>query len=121
MKNQRGSLLIDILIGCLILSVALLSIGFAFQHSIRASSYVENYNGALRIAQQAAEALRVNDGTNSFTINIPDKITTGNMTYTVNVSTPAPVAGNANLLAVNITVSWGANNMTITNYYYLKP
>lgn len=121
MKNQRGFLLIDILIGCLILSIALLSVGFAFQHSVRASSYVKNYNGALRVAQQVAESLRINDGADSFIIDIPDKIKDGDMTYTVSVSTPAAVSGNASLLSVNITVTWETNNMTITNYYYLKP
>lgn len=121
MKDQRGFLLIDVLLGCLLLTIALLSIGFAFQHSVKASAYVENYNGALRVARQVAEALRTNDGAQSFTAGIPDKVKEGNMLYAVKVSPPDSVAGNENLVAVTITVSWGTDNLTITNYYYLRP
>jgi Tfp pilus assembly protein PilV len=133
LNNQKGWLLIDVMVGMVILSVALLAIGAAYQNAVLSASFAKNESTALRIAQQVAEQLKKNDGAESFdegTLTINTKDVSGNsfsvpvdkITYQITL-TPHLVSGYTNLEAVDISVSWPSNKpkyspVKLTGYYY---
>lgn len=61
-KNQAGFALIDVILGIAILTVALVSIAFAWRQSTITTISARNYNQATYYAQQALEQLKINDG-----------------------------------------------------------
>lgn len=61
-KNQAGFALIDVILGIAILSVALVSIAFAWRQSTVTTISARNYNQATYYAQQALEQLKIYDG-----------------------------------------------------------
>ena len=61
-NKRNGFALIDIILGIAILSVALVSIAFAWRQSTVTTISARNYNQATYYAQQALEQLKIYDG-----------------------------------------------------------
>lgn len=149
-SRQSGFALIEILIGVVIISVALMGIAFAWRQSTVTTVSTRNYNQATYYAQLALELLKVNDGQTGipdsawnqptfpqgFTTNripangiIPAAGTMPQFTVsTVLLTTADAPAASVTLKPVRATVTWqetggsGAvtRSVAIVSYYYLK-
>ena len=142
--NRRGLGLVDVLIGIMIISVALVGFALTFRHSTISTITDRNYNQATYYAQQAIEQLKVNDGqeatavTWAYTWQVTATGTLPAFTImTAQITNAADLPAEytalsadikAKLIPVLATVTWqesgGAGPITRTvkviSYYYLK-
>ena len=106
--NQKGWLLVDVLIATALISVALVSIVNAYGYLPKVSNYNQRYNEALMIAKTEMETLRLKDNTSASSFSLPaDKTVTSNnnanFTYSVSFTTINPTT---TLRPIRISVSW---------------
>ncbi|VBB09177.1 Hypothetical protein LUCI_4463 [Lucifera butyrica] len=129
-KSQKGFLLIDVLIGMLILTIALVSLAYAYTQSVRTSMGSRNYNQAVYLAQKTLEGLKTQDGSNAFSLPASiAPITSNGVQYTISLSENGGSMSeplDANVIPVQVTVKWSEPSSTvqrsvsIENYYYYK-
>ena len=106
--NQKGWLLVDVLIATALISVALVSIVNAYGYLPKVSNYNQRYNEALMLAKTEMETLRLKDNTSASSFSLPaDKTVTSNnnanFTYSVSFTTINPTT---TLRPIRISVSW---------------
>ncbi|GMB00506.1 hypothetical protein [Pelosinus sp. IPA-1] len=124
LRNQKGWILVDSLIGMIFLGVALISILGAFTQFVSTTSTTRNNNNAVRIAQQISEELKVNDGSKSAPFDLTKSPTYQNsptingIKYKVEIVTSGFVDTNTRLQPVKITVSGGSSSVSLVRYYY---
>ena len=106
--NQKGWLLVDVLIATALISIALVSIVNAYGYLPKVSNYNQRYNEALMLAKTEMETLRLKDNTSASSFSLPaDKTVTSNnnanFTYSVSFTTINPTT---TLRPIRISVSW---------------
>lgn len=135
LKNQKGWMLFDALVAIVFLAVALLSLQYAYNYSMKAAVSARNYNTAISLAQQVAEEFRKNDGiatAATFDValpvdTIPNPQTIKGVEFTVETKQEEVSITDHNIVAYRITVKWDetvGNSTTpkklyIINYYTL--
>lgn len=126
LRNQKGWILVDSLIGMILLSVALLAILGTFTQYVSTTSTTRNNNNAVRIAQQISEELKVNDGSKSTPFDLTKSPTYQNpptingIKYKVDIVTNGFADTNTRLLPAKITVSGGSSSVSLVRYYYFN-
>lgn len=131
--NDRGSLLIGVLIAIVILSVALLSISSLFIQSTKATSSSSHYTTAANLAQKQLELLKNKPTSYWNSLDLAKNIawqdtsidpTKMQPSYTI-VTTPSQCTelNATNLVTVQVTVSWverGQNLQVIQTTFFSK-
>ena len=124
LKNQKGFIFIDALVGMVIFTVALMALAVAYRQVTITTMTARNYNNAVYLAQAAVEELKKNDGQTIFDNTlINPKIIINNLEFTI---IPTILSSSTTLLRkVEVSVSWSNNTnsppVTLVSYYYLKP
>lgn len=135
-RDRRGWVFIDALIGMVIVALALTALAMAYFQATSASSSANNNLRAVYIAQAQLEALKRFDrqdfATNPVTLSAPQQVTMPNypLPFTVQVdqlTVPAVAGLSPRLIPVRVTVTWQERNgvtgqVQMTGYYYqLEP
>lgn len=120
-KNERGWILIDALIGVIIVAIALTALAVAYRQATVVTVSSTNQVRALNIAQDTIEGLKRFDRQPAITL--PARTTVGQFTVDVVRLTVPQVNYLPRLAPVEVTVTWteagGANGtVRITGYYY---
>jgi Tfp pilus assembly protein PilV len=132
-KNQRGWILIDSLIGLVILSIAITALSVTFTQAIKGILTSDNRTKAAYLANEQLTQLKVHDGQqqdrNSIvwrTTNTLPAEQNHNTVFTVTTAVLDNARIPANLhidvIPVEAVVNWveptGANQLQIVTYYY---
>lgn len=132
LRNQKGWVLIDALVGIIVLSVALTAMAMALSQSIRGTLAVSNRTTAAYLAQQQLSKLGTYD--NSGLDRTSSQWSVARTTYTdpnsktqfsyqINVLSfdEMPVDLDANVIPVKITIDWnessGSKTLQVIKYY----
>lgn len=134
LRDRRGWVLIDALIGMVIVALALTALAMAYRQTAVVSTSATNYVRAVYIAQEVLDELKpLVDGTPSAALpDIPahPDVQVENVTYQIQYSPPAATTDRLgqsilNLYTIRATVSWveGGRQMqvAVSSYYYLSP
>ena len=131
LRDRRGWVLIDALIGMVIVALALTALAMAYRQTAVVSMGATNYMRAVYIAQDALDNLKGQVDNTAALPNPPSyQVTQGNVTYNVTYSFPAATtdrlgAAITNLYSYTVTVRWTENGQTVqttvSSYYYLTP
>jgi hypothetical protein len=126
LRDQRGWLLVDSVIGMLFLTIAIFAIGLAFMQITKLTTKYSNYNQAVFLAEGALEKLKIQDNEASIEIPLPYKIISSNkVSYDINVHKKTINGLDSNIVPLEVFVTWSESNTTsttisIVNYYYTK-
>lgn len=135
--GNRGFILVDILIGITIITIALVALATAYRQSTVAMIDIRHRTEALAIVGQQLDSYKHFDGVQSTTTPVYYAGTYGVETpitgtpYSITVMQGTPVQNSVNTKAytvpVTVRVSWteaqgGARNLQVTEYlYYYTP
>lgn len=126
LRDQRGWLLVDSVIGMLFLTIAIFAIGLAFMQITKLTTKYSNYNQAVFLAEGALEKLKIQDNEASIEIPLPYKIISSNkVSYDIDVHKKTINGLDSNIVPLEVFVTWSESNTTsttisIVNYYYTK-
>lgn len=135
-RHKRGFLMVDIIVGIFIISVALVALGAAYRQSTLAMVKIRNRAEALAVAQQKMEYLKRYDGTplsvaipssefNAATVTGPAGI--AQFTVQAQQVTVTSVSSLTNIVPIQVTVTWneiqgnsssGQQSIRIMEYIY---
>ncbi len=128
-RQQKGFLMIEVMIAIIIISVALIAVTGMFIQSTRANSSGLEISTATALAQKQMEMLKSWSAANWTALTpLPQVIawqdaaepamplTRNNIAYTV-VTTAAASAQDANLVQVTVSVTWLGQNLSMVSLF----
>jgi type II secretory pathway pseudopilin PulG len=128
LRNNRGWIMLDSLIGVIILSIALVALAGTYIMASKSNTSSKNYGQALAFAQQYTEDYKRVNNTNFTTVDpntaFPDQTVTSatGVTFTAKSKILTVAALPSAIVPVQIAVSWtepsGNKQISVVNYYY---
>ena len=123
-SNQRGYLLIEVIVATLIITVAVFAAAGLFSQSLTAINDTRQYTVATSLAQKQLEILKSWKTDQWNTLSVPAQIPwqDGDDPYPFTVSTQIVLCPEdpANFWQATVTVTWNANSSLNMSAYYPK-
>lgn len=96
--NQRGFLMVEVLVACVIITVALLAVGGMYMQSLRAAIEAEQYTVAATLAQDRLEKVKAGQE-----VTNPQTMPVNGIAYSISSASEPTAQTNLNLLTATIT------------------
>ena len=130
-NNQKGFLLLDVVLAMLIITIALVAVAGMYSKSLQASSKASNYTIATNIAQQRMEEIKNDIGDRRYSIRDWSRVTypvtiiitnteipNSTIETMASLYTPSDLA--CKIIVITVTIHWndniGSNSITMTTY-----
>lgn len=125
-KNQRGWVLVDCLVGIIIITVALTALIGAYAQATKANIFNRDYNNAVYIAKRSLEDLKQYEGKPDIK-SLPEHVTSppdtviNNVAFTIRIDSAEAAGLDAKINPYRATVSWNGTKQSVSMVsYYLS-